>query len=119
MINHYKASKGCASLNSFAGQHHSSNIYQELIADGTIRGQCKELLQLYSYYPEGLTDVQASKLLGWDCSTVSARRNDLARKVGSHVVITMGKRDNGFRRKSGIVWNINNEVKIWLKKENI
>lgn len=106
MLNHWKASRGCITLNNFSGKQQSKIIYEELLRDGTIKGQCKELLKLYFQHPEGLTDVQASKILLWDSSTVSARRNDLAKKKGRHIIITDGKRDNGKLRKTGCVWKI-------------
>ena len=114
VFNRWKASRGCSDLNSYCeGKINSAIVYEEMIADGTIKGQCKELIKLYSLHDEGLTDVQASSILGWDASTVSARRNDITRKKGNHVIVTNGKRDNGLKRRSGCVWNINKNSTEW------
>lgn len=112
VLNHYKASKGCTSLNNFLGKQHRKEIYKELLEEGTIKGQCKELLKIYLKHPEGLTDIQASKILHWDSSTVSGRRNDLTKKVGRHVIITEGKRSNGKGRRTGCVWKISSLIKV-------
>lgn len=106
MINTWKASRGCESLTRYT-QPTSKSAYKELIDSGVLNTQLKKLLAEYDCHPEGLTDVQASRLLFVDASTLSARRNDLTKRYGSHVLIRTGVRNNGEGRRSGIVWVLN------------
>ena len=91
----------------------SKSAYHDLITSGVLNTQLERLIKEYEKHPEGLTDVQASKLLYVDASTLSARRNDLTKRYGSHVLVRTGVRDNGMGRRAGIVWVLNpnlNEV---------
>ena len=106
MINVWRASRGVADLNRWV-QPTSRESYKFLVDSGLLDSQCSRLARLYVDHPEGLTDVQASRLLGVDPSTLSARHNDLARKFGRHVVVKTGVRDNGVGRRKGIVWVLN------------
>lgn len=106
MINHYRASQGVTPLTNFV-QETSKESYKDLIDEGVLGSQCARLFRLYNEFPDGLTDVEASKFLTVDPSTLSARRNDLTKRYGSHVLIKNGTRDNGERRRKGIVWKLN------------
>jgi len=91
----------------------SKSAYYDLLTSGVLDTQLERLIKEYEKHPKGLTDVQASKLLSVDASTLSARRNDLTKRYGSHVLVRTGVRDNGKGRREGIVWVLNpnlNEV---------
>jgi len=103
----YKAKVNCMNLNHFI-QPTSRASYQDLINSGELNTQLKQLVKIYGEHDEGLTDVQASRILNVDASTLSARRNDLTKKYGSHIIVNVGTRNNGTGRRSGIVWKLNN-----------
>lgn len=109
MINHWKASRGCDTLNRYV-QETSKESYKELLNSGVLNTQMQQLIKTYIHHPEGLTDVQASKILNMDASTLSARRNDITKRYGSHVIVKTGTRSNGKGRRTGIVWNINKNL---------
>jgi hypothetical protein len=111
LLNHYRASKGCESLTRYVRET-SKVCYQELISSGRLDSQMQQLIREYVKHPEGLTDFQASRLLGVDSSTLSARRNDLTKKYGSHLVVKRGIRENGEGRRKGIVWVLNPNILI-------
>ena len=102
----YNASMGCADLNNFI-RPTSKDAYKGLIESGILGSQCLKLFNLYKEHPDGLTDVEASRLMGEDASTLSARRNDITKKYGSHVIVSRGVRNNGAGRRKGLVWVIN------------
>jgi len=105
-INYYKESLRTKPISAFV-QQTSKDSYKDIIGSGELNTQCSRLIKVYSNHEDGLTDVQASKLLNVDASTLSARRNDITKKHGSHVIIKKGVRDNGKGRRNGIVWGLN------------
>jgi hypothetical protein len=105
---------GQSSLNRFV-QHTSVKAYSDLLRLGVIGDQERDYLLLLKNNPEGLTDGEASVILGLPCSTVSARRNGIMQKYtkyidehqsdSTHIIVSVGTRKN----KSGIsalVWKV-------------
>lgn len=88
-------------------QETSMESFNHLVNTGKLEGQAKQLLNTYINNPNGLTDFQASKILNLDCSTISARRNTLKQKLGTHAVVNIGRSSNGKGRRSGLLWVIN------------
>ena len=102
----YKDQQNTIPLTRFM-QQTSLESYEYLIKSGKLNEQCERLLHLYLNNSEGLTDFQSSKKLNLDAGTVSARRNDLKKQFGTHIIINNGRSQNGRGRRTGILWKLN------------
>ena len=107
-LSHFEASKGCESLLLYTGRDTSISVFNEMLNSGEYGKKASEYIRLMTKHTNGLTDLQASRLLNYDASTVSGLRNNITKKYGSHVFVKTGVRDNsGEFRKRGSVWIIN------------
>lgn len=116
MIPHL-ASKGCMPLTNFVEfqdqeprivRDTSKESYQNLEDKET---QVNIIEDLLKNAKEGLTDFEIKNLLvtsygiSLPKSTISARRNDITRKYGRHIIFkTQETRKNKYTKKSCIVW---------------
>lgn len=88
-------------------QDTSKEAYYSLLVEGTLGEQLMKYLRILKVSQEGLTDKEASTLLAIPASTVSARRNDVSKLLGSHIVINLnGERRKNKNGRSGLVWRI-------------
>jgi len=75
---------------------------------GKLGEQERELLTCLSTHRDhGLTDGEAAAVLGWPRSSISARRNGISKKLGSHAIVNIGgerRKNPGKNSTSALVW---------------
>ena len=90
----------------------SITAYHQLIRSGQLSVKCRELVAVY--YRHGvLADFQAARILEWDKSEVSARRNDMMFKdfeghcTGKGLIIEYGTTTNPRTQKEVNTYKLN------------
>ncbi len=85
----------------------SIQAYTQLIKNGTLGSQERAYLSILESHPQGLTDREAARILSLPASTISARRNGISKKAGTHLILNKNKeRRTNKNGSSALVWKM-------------